>query len=906
MVSVDNLASKLYSLISLDDKNDEFVEWRLLGQERDGNFLFSWIQSNSALSTPSYTRIGEYNYQKDLLVPIYSFDKKVECTQASVNRSRNLLGFVLKNTDANGDCSGESTYQAYLYKIGDTFDKVLELQEERKKQVMVQFLYPKLSVLSGHPPVKFLLLVHQEGIYQYQVKSIESDLQKESIASELLVKKFIWAQWDPLQQTLYYIHHRKRKRGLVEGEDDTHDLGDPTKITPTLSALQFNDELPHETVLNIPLNLPHLSTSESCLIYEDDAVPLRIHDCSLDLLVVTDSQGFVCICHHYLYQPVQPVVDLSSEDTSPVHFAYSVTVLHQSCVIHCVVPDIAWNRAKKIRPLFKKTGEYLMVFIPEVCTHLLDIGLMHEPCCHVTTKPLLTDVETHLLCLASLVPIDNKDYVVNLATLDLIDLTIPNSLLVETFKSDTLLENKLAILHYFLLHSEEPNLATELVTWHSRTPLNYPFPQILKEFLLATSYTSVRKNLPADAFKLTTLLPVTTQRVGLDIEVKINDYTISLSQDILWNASTVLLSPQQRIVPYRSDIWMKLWEQLAKLSKGSQRFKPSQVVDKLMVSLDCYQPEALSRCSTPLSPSGGASSTFTDFLSGQACAKNQADSLPFLEIDSCTASRQEHIISVNLRELSMHLLKQSSNNQMNKFPELNQSPMHVHAVATRYVTAQLDQSRQLCQILCRAATYDPAEDLDKGFIFVNNVNEDRRYIMFKLLEKYYFAVQSIAFPLPQGFTSFFTFLGYKTMDFEMFLQYINRNVFELQVDVMKIIMAETENSKTDVRKKLKLLTVLPRSRAKRLLNQWNHPISLMVRAREHAQNILSGITAPPTSRNYGIQKTKGVRGLAAYPSSDNLSPLDTFLDLLTAKASLTDIDFGLLIETTEASTEDFI
>lgn len=78
----------------------------------------------------------------------------------------------------------------------------------------------------------------------------------------------------------------------------------------------------------------------------------------------------------------------------------------------------------------------------------------------------------------------------------------------------------------------------------------------------------------------------------------------------------------------------------------------------------------------------------------------------------------------------------------------------------------------------------------------------------------------------------------------------------------------------------------------------------MIRAREHAGNILSGEICQNRGRT--LQHCHRHNGLAAFPSADRLSPLDTFLDLLTAKASLAELDFGLLIEATVTSTEDFL
>ena len=104
--------------------------------------------------------------------------------------------------------------------------------------------------------------------------------------------------------------------------------------------------------------------------------------------------------------------------------------------------------------------------------------------------------------------------------------------------------------------------------------------------------------------------------------------------------------------------------------------------------------------------------------------KYKGDSaLPFVEIESCTASKQEHIISVNLRELSLHLLKYGSQsiagtNVRSKAPGSSCTPLHVHAMTTKYVATQLETSRLLCQMLCKASNIDTKLELERGFCLV--------------------------------------------------------------------------------------------------------------------------------------------------------------------------------------------
>lgn len=182
----------------------------------------------------------------------------------------------------------------------------------------------------------------------------------------------------------------------------------------------------------------------------------------------------------------------------------------------------------------------------------------------------------------------------------------------------------------------------------------------------------------------------------------------------------------------------------------------------------------------------------------------------------------------------------------------------------------------------------------------------KQYAFYHTLERYVLAVQSLAYPLPQGCSSFFAYLGYRALDQSLFMQYVQRHVFELQIDVMKAILMDIGDSDDGVRRKLTLLSLLPRSRAKRLLNKWNHPASLEIRARDHVTSILSGAVSKRCSIGGGgavLDSTGTGMKMKQGPIKERIGPLDSFLDLLTAKANLNEIDFNLIIDATVNSLE---
>ncbi|CAH1393019.1 unnamed protein product [Nezara viridula] len=852
--------------------------WKFIGQEQNGLILVSWEETLSGSPDVGFiTAVGLFNVSSNELKVLYKFDRSVNIVQASINEAKSVLVFVKKVMETRVETTEiPHFYEFHIITVKDSYFINCDIDVKSAHQVMAQFLYRKKVGID-----RFLIFVHLEGITLYQLKSdsfSDGMTKLTTVALETVVKVFSWAQWDVEHQCLYYIFYRKTTKSDELGELKNEDT------SPTLSSLQFNDDFPHETVLNIPVNLP-LDLDSSFNTYEDEPIPLRVHGSSMDVIVLSDSRGFVCICYHYLYQPVQTPLkqpDSEAEDHTTVHMGYSVTLLHHGIVVHCKIPGIPWAEANRLRPTFAiGKDDYLFVYLPGHFIHMLDLGIGHQPCCHIMLPHRAESTEHWFAIKIS----TSSSTLLNMKTLQTYTLDISYQVLLDFFYDPNIgLYNKLSIIHYILVHMQEFDIICQLLTTIAEYGLNPALQNIFHEILVSGTYASVVKSLPSEATKLLRFLPFTTINNLDTIEIKNFSKTMTLKQEALWNSPVMLLTPQQRLSQFRVDLWTQLWNLITETSCIS-RFKLSTVAEKLMVSLVCYQPEALSRCSTPLSPGSGFSINASLLECSNIGNYKAKHLLPFHEIERCTASKQEHVISVNLRELSIHLVKHGLEN-----------PMQVHVVATRYAAAQLEMSRFLCSLITKSCAI-PVYQL-KGFQLIDELPSIKKKVYYIILERYASAVDTLAYPTPQGFSSFFTYLTYKTLPFDEFVQHIQARALTLQIDVMKIILPDLGDDSTGVKKKLRLLQLLPRSRAKRLLNQWFHPVSLMIRAREHSLGILSGLESkicPP--KNFYV---KGSNEMC-----NRYSPLDTFLDLLTAKASLAELDFNLLVEAVMSSVDRY-
>ncbi|XP_064145973.1 gamma-secretase-activating protein isoform X3 [Loxodonta africana] len=436
---------------------ENYDSLRVLNFERNGNIIYTYKDDKGSVF------FGLYDCQTRQNEHLYTFETDLQVISCSINSERTLLAVSLVQTTKEGrrnELQPGSKCLTLLVEIHPINNvKVLKAVDSN---IWVQFLYPRVE---SHPlSENHLLLISEEKyIEQFHIQVIQEDGNKVVIKNsghlprDRVAEDFVWAQWDMLEQRLYYIDLKKSRS--------------------ILKCIQFNADESFTLMFAAPLDIS-LNDSGFKLVnfgcdYLQDQEELSKH---LSLCVFTNKTGSLCVCY-------SPKFDSWEQIT------YSVFYFHKghSKTFTAALGSGDSHVTKGVT--FLNLDYFVAVYLPGHFFHLLNI--QHpDLICHslfLTGKNEMIDMLPHspLQSLSGSLVLDWSSGKLYRALLN-------QSYLLQFLWNTPLDCERMAVLHCVLSCSRESRfLEAQIIQWISENISACRSFDLIQEFIIASSYWSI-------------------------------------------------------------------------------------------------------------------------------------------------------------------------------------------------------------------------------------------------------------------------------------------------------------------------------------------------------------------------------------------------------------------------------
>ncbi|XP_061187577.1 protein pigeon-like isoform X1 [Saccostrea echinata] len=877
---------------------------RILNQEKNGIILFTWDDVTQTSKGAICTHVGFYDPTKKSHEVIWIYNQRARIVSCSINQGRSLLAFTVIGRDDSftAKIPGKDVYSVFLAETQATSTRVFSLNLERQHFIKVQFLYDsQTSDRESH----LMVMLHRESVGLYHIRlgrvGEKGVVMRDQPKTEQLIKRFFWCQWDMLHQRLYYLQYVKR------GEGDKAHIAPSISCIQFYQNSQHDNILD----IPIEFPFPHIKTS-SKFHYSSDHLDCGIPDSYLNMVVLTLANGTFCICYQKMVSPYtvdrrSPVKrakispgpnpsplsahSLSDTDEETVDLNYYICMVHHAKTLHGCVTGLPYSR--KYRLHFSWHGDYLMVLLPGHFVHLLNVGIEFEPCQHIllherSIKGNITSIhrnvdsgvtmvtgngESHDDSVAAILDVSvlssAAEKLNNLSNTSLYEIQRDSPMgtcfydnssgevwkvhvnmetLIQVFVHCYMSTTRAALLHYVLTRTRDFFLIKRLFEMLSNDIPSSEVPALMAEFLIVTTYSSMRRQFDREILKLVPFTASDTFRGQFEKSYE-GERIARISYSPLVCVNIASKSAKDRTRKQGSvgdDLWDILrhhlrWMQVEELVRFSH-----ESVKSLM--------EARAQSRNKEGAGQGTKSEDQFFFSsfhGHKSRSNRSESpapgtttfnnnmkrvRPDTVLGTAPPFLQGNNIS-NCSEMAMDMTKELFTTHLNKYLR-KEARSKGHSVAKEYIACQIQQSRQLCHLLWNLrGPLLPYTDLD----FLPNLTDpssDDEYELFQLFERYYQTCQDLSFPLPQGFISYFTALGYRNLNTSLFLQYVDHGVLQLTGEFMAQVLADIQDTKEGVRMKQQIISRLPQNLAEECYREWNNPLCQRYFAHKQVSNIL--------------------------------------------------------------------
>ena len=824
---------------------------KMIGQEREGKILFTWDKRNNTGET--ITCVGVYSPSSKSYRTLYQHDSQTSICAATINSELTLLAFTMMMEE-----NGEKCYDCFIAEIRPQ-ERVFTLNLEGPEFRMLQFLHNDSSSKNrmgrNVPPSRLLLVIPNSIICQYQFK-MQQVRQGAIVVSqpeqEIIQRNFMWYQWDPQMQWLYYARFEGNIDRSVSGRNSL-----------TLHCKSFASSAPqHIFTLSLPLPLPYKeSLYTSSMTYYDSPFAFRLPVEEINMQIIYRPDGFWCVC-------LQHCTGEACDSESKVD--YSVYILHNGYTLYAQVPLPALT-SEDLYIHFMLIGCFVAAYIPGVMLHLLNIGPRVDPCHHLMfgsdmaiplpvgssedqslVKPSASGkMSPHFL--APVVHIGTSpasDY--SVAFMDCNEsvvyecvLNVPGFFhLFKTCDNAELMED---LLHVMIVGFQRHGIALSMIEHMCQTPMQMSDHRLIAEFIVASSFSKIHyeckyylaKQLPlttspafrgkivknSEGGKLALLKLSPVPNFVKQLLVQSDQKLVAATPDDLFHYVPLADQPFEILVfnavvnqpsIVRVDIRELIITAEAKKSQQAQASSPVQSSrGRVRQKKKVISKSSSGSHQTDYVSSGGILGMLSTLgrrgnVSGQIRAtRDPQEMLTFLERDEDlleeereqSASIREKLLSAIAKDMHLRLKNIVFNTLQTYYSDIEKQSCTVLRIIWESLGFNESNHPLHFSTICRQPT-------------------TKEEILFELLEAYHLAHLNLAIPVPNGFHTFFMAMGYLCLETGVFLQYLRNGVFTPTKRFVDLIIEVTSSEDAPI--VFQVFSNLDYSLAKYALDRWHN------------------------------------------------------------------------------------
>ncbi|KAM9634234.1 gamma-secretase-activating protein isoform 3-T4 [Morphnus guianensis] len=440
--------------------------------ERNSKIIYTWKGNERN------THIGLYDLQTKQNEHLYMFERDLRIISCSVNNERTLLAVSFRQY------TEEERVSRLLQSVSKYLTLLIEIHPINNVRVLkavdscvqVQFLYP-VEGRNNSTESRLLLVSEDKYIEQFDIHVAEEEykvviqnsgqLPRARVADDL-----IWAQWDMMEQRLFYIV--------------------PKESRSTLKCVQFYPDESFNSILESHLDISVNDTQLKLVNFGyDHCQDQDVASKSLNLQVFTSKAGGLCVC-----------CSLASD--TPDEIRYSIYFLHKGYNKTFTV-SLERTESHQLKEVaFMNLDYYVAAYLPGQFLHLLNIEHPDLLCYSL----FLTGEDARIDMLQNCsIQSPLMSTVLDCHVGSMYAVSISDSALLQFLQNSKQDSERLAALHCALLYFQHTeDLEMQIIWWISENLSTCHSFDPIQEFIIASLYC----RMCPETHNLDKLLPYTS------------------------------------------------------------------------------------------------------------------------------------------------------------------------------------------------------------------------------------------------------------------------------------------------------------------------------------------------------------------------------------------------------------